>query len=411
MNSLVDTRPHSVFPQRIYLGAATRSPIGKFGGALKRFSAAQLATLVLKEALSRAPEAALPDWVILGHARQAGGGPNTARQATFFSGLPSSVPAITLNQACASGMAAIFSGVEKIALGRATSVWAGGTESMSNTPYLLPQFRWGHRMGHTKILDGMVQDGFHCPMADMLMGETVERFLAKDLHISREQQDAFALESQQKAHRAWKNGNFHDETFEIFEDPHPPTLKPILSPVLPILSEDEHRRADISLASLSKLPPVFDSLHGTVTAGNSSGITDGAAWIHLSSIQQSHALAEVLDFETVAIDPKLMGLGPVSAVQKLLGRHGLRVQDLEAVELNEAFAAQVLACQTTLKIPSEKLNPNGGAIALGHPIGATGARILVTLLHCLKNKPGSLGIATLCVSGGQGVAILVKSLH
>ncbi len=389
----------SVFNRPIYLGAATRSPIGKFGGSLKKFTAPQLGTLVLSEALKRAPEAAPPDWVIVGHARQAGAGPNPARQISIFSGLPDTVPALTLNQACASGMAAVFTAVEKIALGKAHSIWAGGTESMSNTPYLLPQVRWGLRLGHSKVLDGMVQDGFHCPLADMVMGETVERFLAQELGISRQEQDEFAFSSQTKADSAWKSGAFSDETF------------PIEIGLGKFFTEDEHRRGDTSLTSLKKLAPVFDPIHGSITAGNSSGITDGAAFLHVSDQRSSHVQAEILDFESIALDPKKMGLGPVQAIQNLLSRHKLSVQDLEAIEINEAFAAQVLACQRSLKIPAEKLNPRGGAIALGHPIGASGARVLVTLLHFLKNKQkGALGVAALCVSGGQGTAILVRKV-
>lgn len=336
---------------------------------------------------------------MLGHARQAGAGPNPARQAAIFSGLPDTVPAMTVNLACASGLMAVISAIEKIALGRASSIWAGGTESMSNTPYLLPGARWGYRMGNAKILDGMSQDGFHCPMSDMLMGETVERYIAQELHVTRDEQDAFALDSQKKADAAWTSGAFLDETFEIPPDGKNPGLR-----------EDEHRRGDTTLASLAKLPPAFDPKIGTITAGNSSGITDGAAFIHVSSTRNTHAMAEVIDFEVVALDPKRMGLGPVPAVQNLLARHQLKASDLEAVEINEAFAAQVLACQKTLQIPPEKLNPRGGAIALGHPIGATGARILTTLLHELKGKRGALGLATLCVSGGHGVALLVKTI-
>jgi acetyl-CoA C-acetyltransferase len=389
----------TIFAKPIYLGAATRTPIGKFGGSLKRFSAPELATLALKEALSRAPEAANPDWVFLGHARQAGAGPNPARQATVFSGLSEKIPAITLNQACASGLTAVFAAVEKIALSQASSVWAGGVESMSNTPYLLPDSRWGHKMGNMKILDGMVKDGFHCPMADMLMGETVERFIAQGMKVSREEQDAFALQSQKKADRAWREGHFKAETFAIPAEGKSPGL-----------SEDEHRRGDTTLAELAKLKPVFDAKIGSVTAGNSSGITDGAAFIHISSDRYSHAMAEFVDYETISIDPKLMGIAPIRAVQNLLKRQGLKPQDLEAFEINEAFAAQVIACQRELKIPEDRLNRNGGSIAMGHPIGATGARILTTLLHLLAGKPGALGVATLCVSGGQGVAVLVKGL-
>jgi acetyl-CoA C-acetyltransferase len=389
----------SVFNKPIYLGAATRTPIGKFGGSLKKLTVPQLGTLALREALKRAPEAPTPDWVIAGHARQAGAGPNPARQIGIFSGLPDSVPAFTVNQACASGMTAVISAVEKIAMGKAHSIWAGGTESMSNTPYLLTQARWGLRLGHSQVLDGMMRDGFHCPMADMLMGETVERFLAQELGITRHEQDEYALSSQSRADLAWKSGAYKDETFPIEINPGKFFL------------EDEHRRGDTTLESLGKLLPVFDPKDGTITAGNSSGITDGAAFIHVSSQRHfSHIQAEILDFESVALDPKKMGLGPVQAIQNLLSRHKLSVQDLESVEINEAFAAQVLACQRVLKIPSAKLNPNGGSIAIGHPIGASGARVLVTLLHSLKNKKGALGIAALCVSGGQGTAVLVRNI-
>jgi acetyl-CoA C-acetyltransferase len=402
MLALVD----SVFHRPIYLGAATRTPIGKFGGSLRKFTAPQLGTFALTEALKRAPEAPTPDWVLVGHARQAGAGPNPARQICIFSGLADSVPAFTLNQACASGMTAVFSAVEKIAIGKAHSIWAGGTESMSNTPYLLPQARWGLRLGHSTVLDGMVQDGFHCPMADMVMGETVERFLAIELGITRQEQDEYALSSQIKADLAWKSGAYRDETFSI-ETGGGKSLAPGFSPVF---SEDEHRRPDTSLTSLAKLTPVFDPKNGTITAGNSSGITDGAAFLHVSDQRLPHAQAEILDFESIALNPKKMGLGPVQAIQNLLSRHKLSIEDLESVEINEAFAAQVLACQRILKIPPGNLNPRGGAIAIGHPIGASGARVLVTLLHTLKGKKGALGIAALCVSGGQGTAVLVRSL-
>jgi len=394
MSVLVD----SVFARPIYLGASTRTPIGKFGGSLKKFTAPQLGTLALQEALKRAPEAAPPDWVLVGHARQAGAGPNPARQICIFAGLTDSVPAFTINQACASGMTALMSAVEKIALGKAHSIWAGGTESMSNTPYLLPQARWGQRLGHSTILDGMVQDGFHCPMAGRVMGETVELFLAQELGISRQIQDEYALSSQLKADLAWKTGAYGDETF------------PIEISAGKFLLEDEHRRGDTTLASLAKLTPVFDPKNGTITAGNSSGITDGAAFLHVSDQRLQHAQAEILDFETIALDPKKMGIGPIQAIQNLLSRHKLSVEHLESVEINEAFAAQVLACQRVLKIPAEKLNPHGGAIAIGHPIGASGARVVVTLLHTLKGKKGALGIAALCVSGGQGTAVLVRGL-
>ena len=384
------------------MSASTRTPIGKFGGSLKRFSAGELAGLTLKETIRRAAEsqgdekAAQADWVFLGHARQAGARPNPARQAGLLAGLSEAIPAITFNQACASGMAAIIAGAEKIALGRADAVYAGGVESMSNTPYLLMQGRWGLRMGNGEIVDGMIQDGFFCPMANMLMGATVETYLAKELSISREEQDQYSLESQKRAEFAWKSGLFDAETFEISGDEKNAAFR-----------EDEHRRGSTTFESLSKLPPVFDKVKGSVTAGNSSGITDGSAFFRLSSSDEGAEL-ELLDYETIALDPKRMGLGPVESTRRLLKRQGLQISDLEAVELNEAFAAQVIACNRELKIPLERLNIRGGSIALGHPIGATGARILVTLAHLLKGKSGALGLATLCISGGQGMAVLVR---
>ena len=395
----------SAFPKPIYLGASTRTPIGKFGGSLKRFAAGDLAALALKETIRRVAlhdgeeRAMHPDWVFLGHARQAGARPNPARQATIFSGLSETIPAITFNQACASGLASIISAAEKIALRKATSVYAGGVESMSNTPYFLMQGRWGLRMGNTEVVDGMSQDGFFCPMANMLMGATVDQYLAKDLKISRQEQDEYALESQKRAENAWKNGYFNAETFEVLGDAKNPGLK-----------EDEHRRPQTTLESLMKLPPVFDSVAGTVTAGNASGITDGAAFLQVSDERMKSSELEFIDYECIALDPKKMGLGPIEATQRLLHRQGLKIQDLEAVEINEAFAAQVIACNRALQIDSQKLNVRGGSIALGHPIGATGARILVTLSNVLKGKTGALGIATLCVSGGQGVAVLVRAV-
>lgn len=388
----------SEFPKPIYLSAATRSPIGRFGGTLRRLSAPQLATLTLKECIARAGNRAEADWVFLGHARQAGAGPNPARQATIKAGLPEHVPAITLNQACASGLTAVFSAVEKIALGRAKRVFSGGVESMSNTPYYVMGARWGQRMGHSEFTDGMYKDGFHCALADMVMGETVERFIAQEQKIGRKEQDEFAQLSQIRAEEAWKSGKFKAETFAIPADGKAPGLE-----------EDEHRRAGTTMESLAKLPAVFAKGTGTITAGNSSGITDGAAFLCVSS-EKSGAQAEVLGCSTVALDPRRMGLGPIPAIQKLLEPQGLGIDDIEAIEINEAFAAQVIACQRALEIPMEKLNAWGGSIAIGHPIGASGARILVTLLNRLKGKPGALGVASLCVSGGQGVAILVRSL-
>jgi acetyl-CoA C-acetyltransferase len=390
---------NSRLPRPIFIQSAQRSAIAKFGGSLLKLSAAELAASTLKSFIKKHPIQESIDFVFLGHARQAGCGPNTARQTLIFAGLDAKIPALTLNHACASGLSAIIAGAEKITLGHAQNILAGGVESMSNTPYLLPQARWGHKMGHAPLLDGMHKDGFFCPMADMLMGATVENFLVKDFHISRQEQDDFALSSQEKAAAAQSKGLFKQEIAPITHE----QLKTVFE-------NDEHMRPDTSLDSLQKLKPVFDAKNGSVTAGNSSGITDGAAFLHLSASANQETLGEILDWEYCALDPRRMGLGPVESTQKLLARNKLDLKDIAVVELNEAFAAQVIACQRTLNISPDKLNPNGGAIALGHPIGATGARIVVTLLHELKRRgPASLGIATLCVSGGQGVAILLKA--
>lgn len=389
----------SNFPRPVFLGSATRTPIGKFGGSLKRFPASELAALCLKESLKRSGSGAPVDRVVLGHARQAGARPNPARQAALYAGLPEGVPALTLNQACASGLASVLYAADQIALGRAERILAGGVESMSNTPYLLMQGRFGLRMGNTEILDGMTQDGFYCPMAKMLMGATVEEYIAKELKISRAEQDEYAMLSQTRAEQSWKDGAFLSETFNIPGDEKNPDFQ-----------DDEHRRSGTTLSTLAKLSPVFDPKNGSVTAGNSSGITDGAAFLEVTSERRSSTQVELLDSETIALDPKRMGLGPIEATQRLLERQGLRVGDLDFIELNEAFAAQVLACLRGLDIPKEKVNIQGGAIAIGHPIGATGTRILVTLIHQMRSKPGALGLATLCVSGGQGVSVLLRSL-
>lgn len=387
----------SVFPKPIYLGSAVRSPIGKFGGSLKHWDAASLAGLTLKAATKRAKETRRANLVIMGHARQAGCGPNPARQATLKAGLSEKTPAITLNQACASGLTAVISACEKIAAGKALNVWAGGVESMSNTPYYLMNARFGMRMGHGEVIDGMHRDGFYCPLADRLMGQTVEDVVVPEHQISRQDQDEFALLSQERAAAANEKGYFNAETFELpAEGKHP------------AVTRDEHPR-ETTLASLSRLQPVFRE-DGTLTAGNSSGITDGAAFVLVSRQMNLHSMAEVLDYEMVGLDPKRMGLGPIEATEQLLFRNQLTVEDVDAFEINEAFAAQVLACQRALKIEGDTLNAWGGAIALGHPIGCSGTRILVTLLHRLKGQSGSLGVATLCVSGGMGVAVLIRAL-
>jgi acetyl-CoA C-acetyltransferase len=378
----------------VFVNAAFRSPIGKFGGALKALSAPKLAALTLKEALLKT-QMSKPEAVLMGHARQAGAGPNTARQALIFAGLSENIPAWTINHACASGMSAVAQGMDKVLLNKARNIWVGGVESMSNTPYLVPTARWGTKLGHQKIVDAMYQDGFHCPMADMLMGETVERFIAQERKISRQRQDEWAYRSHTKAFEAIQKGLFKDEILTI---QHEKTS----------LAQDEAVRADTSLEGLSKLEAVFTK-DGTVSAGNSSSITDGAAWLWLSQEKTDTTLCELIDYEVTALDPRKMGIGPVQSIQNLLKKNNLKVDDISRFEINEAFAAQVLACKDDLQIPDDKLNLNGGAIALGHPIGATGARILVSLIHQLKNQKGAYGVASLCVSGGQGFSILLKT--
>ena len=381
--------------QKIYLVAALRTPIGKFGGALAKLTAPQLGTESAKATIARAgidPQAI--DEVIFGNARQAGVGPNSARQIAIRSGLRHEVPAYTVNQACGSGLRAIMNAADQIRLGQAEVVLAGGTESMSNTPYLLTRARWGNRMGHGEVTDGMIRDGFMCPLADEMMGSTAET-LAGQYKISRQEQDQFAVESQQKAARAYGENRFANE-------------------IVPLdgLDRDEHPRFDASLDSMARLPPAFRA-EGTVHAGNSSGVTDGASSMLVVSekAMKTHGLkpmARIIGYAQAGVDPKVMGVGPVPATKRLLADVGMKLADIDLIELNEAFAAQVLACDRELHFDREKLNVHGGAISLGHPIGCTGARITTTLLHALHSRDKSIGLATLCISGGMGLSMLVE---
>jgi len=375
---------------------ALRTPIGKFMGGLSEQSGPDLGTSVVRALLAQAaldPERV--DELLFGNARQAGSGPNPARQVSVRSGIPERVCAWTINMACGSGLKAIDLASESIRLGRNKIVVAGGTESMSGLPFYLP----GYRLGHFDVVDAMYKDGFDCPLAKMRMGETAEK-LAQDLGITRAEQDRYALESQKRCAAATEAGRFQDEIAPVTV----PGRKGDL-----IVAADEHPRADTTLESLARLPAVFDTQKGTVSAGNSSGITDGAAALLL----MSEASAKELGYAPLAyvgaatqagVDPRVMGIGPVPAFRALEQKNGLSARDYELVELNEAFAAQVLACQRELEFPAERLNVNGGSIALGHPIGATGARIVVTLLHELKRRKAANGLATLCISGGQGLA-------
>jgi acetyl-CoA C-acetyltransferase len=305
-----------------------------------------------------------------------------------------------MNMACGSGLKAIESVASAITAGRYDIGIAGGAESMSGLPFFLPKMRAGYRLGHAKVVDAMYQDGFVCPLADMVMGETAEG-LAQDLGISREEQDAFALDSQQKAGAAMEAGRFADEIAPV----EVPQRKG--EPVN--VTTDEHPRPDTNLEKLGKLPPVFDADKGTVTAANSSGITDGAAGLVLMSAEEAERrglepLATVGECAQAGVDPRRMGIGPIPAVEALAKKNGIAPADYDLVELNEAFAAQVIACQQELEFPADRLNVNGGAIALGHPIGATGARIVVTLVHEMARRGAANGLATLCISGGMGLA-------
>lgn len=390
--------------ENLYLVGSVRTPIGRFGGSLSSWSAADMGVEVARESLRRArlSHEEIQDSV-WGCARQAGQGPNVARQITYRAGVPESVPAFTVNQACGSGLRAIIMAAEAIRLGRARAVLAGGTESMSGVPYFAEGARWGMRMGNVGLVDGMYRDGFNDPLSGLVMGETAEN-LARAYEITREEQDAYALRSQQRAEAAINAGRFDGEILAL-------ELKGRKGETV-AFARDEHYRAGTTIEALRKLQPVF-SKDGTVTAGNSSGITDGAAALVVmneEALKSSGAEpdARLVDYEISGVAPEIMGIGPVPAVRNLLARLKLSLDDIELIELNEAFAAQVIACDRELKLDPERLNVNGGAIALGHPIGCTGVRITTTLVHEMKRRKARLGLATLCISGGMGIALLVE---
>ncbi|HEV8168755.1 MAG TPA: acetyl-CoA C-acetyltransferase [Pyrinomonadaceae bacterium] len=388
----------------VFLAGAVRTPIGKFGGTLASWTAADLGVAVAKESLRRAGIA--PDQItdsIWGCARQAGGGPNVARQITYRAGVPETIPAATINQACGSGLKAIILAAQEIMLGRSDAVLAGGTESMSRVPYFAEGARWGMRMGNTQLVDGMYRDGFSDPLSGLLMGQTAEK-LARQYEISRQEQDEFALRSQQRAEAAIASGRFNDEVMALEVSGRKGETTSF--------ARDEHCRAGTTLQDLTKLPPVFYK-DGSVTAGNSSGITDGAAAVVVLSEDGlkrfgARPQARIVDYEICGVAPEIMGIGPVPAVRALLKRQNLDLSGVDLIELNEAFAAQVIACDRELHFDADKLNVNGGAIALGHPIGCTGVRITTTLIHELHKRQARLGLATLCVSGGMGLALLLE---
>lgn len=432
----------------VYIISAVRTPIGKFGGGLADFTAPDLGVIAVRAALQRAFHGELPperqpgiggkiedsiqqanedtlsqkssrnstprefpyhvDELIFGNARPAGVGPNPARQIAWRAGLGDDVPAFTVNMACASGLRSIMLAWQEILLGNAGIVIAGGAESMSRVPYLV-EARWGVKMGNQPLVDAMYRDGFLCPISQMIMGETAE-LLAQQYKISREEQDTFALESHHRAARAQRECRFSREIIPVERTDKKGNVVRV--------DKDEHVRPEITLEQMAKLPPVF-SKTGAITAGNASGITDGASCVVLASEKKVRELnlkpiARIVDAAVAAVDPRVMGIGPVPAVRKLLVRTGTNLEDYAAIELNEAFAAQVLACDRDLHFPRERLNPNGGAIALGHPIACTGARIMTTLLHEMRRDENSAenkkGLATLCVSGGMGVAVEIETV-
>jgi acetyl-CoA C-acetyltransferase len=388
----------------VYILSAVRTPIGKFGGSLASLTAADMGVAAAKAALERAgvqPEQI--EETIFGNARQAGGGPNPARQVSVRSGVPQEVPAYTVNKACASGLKSIALGFQEIAIGNLDCVLTGGTESMSRIPYYLDGARWGYRLGHQELVDGMYRDGFFCPLAKMVMGETAE-LLAEQYKISREEQDQFALCSQHRAAAAQSSGRFDSEIVPVTIQGKKGTT---------VFSRDEHLFPEATMEKMAKLQLVF-SKTGTISAGNSSGITDGAAALVLASenfVQQNKfkPLVRIVAATSAGVDPRTMGIGPVPAIRKLEQKHALKLNDFDLIELNEAFAAQVLACDRELHFDRSKLNVNGGAIALGHPIGCTGARITVTLIHEMLKRKAHCGLATLCVSGGMGMALAIES--
>lgn len=386
----------------IVITHAKRTPIGRFAGGLASLGAVDMGVHAVQAVLTESDiDPKLIDEVYMGHARQAGCGPNPARQVTIRAGIPETAVATTVNQACASGIKAIVLGAQQIQLGVAQVVVAGGMESMSNVPHMLAGMRDGYRLGHSEVIDLMYRDGFHCPLADQLMGRTAET-LREQYSIPREEQDEFAAASHNKAEAAIKAGAFKAEISPI-------VIKGKKGDTL--IAADEPVREGATAASMAKLKPVFMD-GGTVHPGNASGITDGASAVLLMSGAKAKelglpVLARLEGFAFAGVDPKVMGIGPVPATRKLNEALGLKIEDYDLVELNEAFAAQVLACDRELKIPRERLNVNGGAIALGHPIGNTGARIVTTLAYALKHRNAKRGLATLCVSGGLGVALSI----
>lgn len=391
--------------KEVVIASAARTPVGAFGGALKGISAADLGAIVIKEAVNRAgikPE--LVEEVLLGNVIQAGLGQNIARQCTLKAGLPQEVPAMTINKVCGSGLRTVALAAQIIKAGDADIIVAGGTENMSRAPYVLNDARWGQRMGNGKMVDSMINDGLWDAFNNYHMGVTAEN-IAKEWNITREDQDEFSAASQQKAERAIKEGRFKDEIVPVSI----PQRKG--DPI--VFDTDEFPRFGTTKETLAKLRPAFLKENGTVTAGNASGINDGAAAFVVMSADKAKELgikplAKILSYGSKGLDPAIMGYGPFHATKKALENTGLKVEDLDLIEANEAFAAQSIAVARDLKFDMSKVNVNGGAIALGHPVGASGGRILTTLLYEMQKRDSKYGLATLCIGGGMGTALIVE---
>ena len=381
-----------------------RTPIGKFLGSFAETTAVELGTTASIEAMRRAgidPEQV--DQTIVGHARQAGNGPNPARQVSIRAGVPQEVAAFTVNIACGSGLKAAQLGAQQIALGDAEVVLVGGMENMTRVPFLLDRMRTGYRMGDATVVDAMYRDGLLDPLCGLVMGETAENLVDR-YDISREEQDAFALESQEKAAagRDVRAGEIVSVAVTTPGGKDPVSV-----------SEDEHPRPDTTMEGLAQLRPVFRDDGGSVTAGNAAGITDGAAAMVLMSESRARAegresLARIVGMSWAGVPPEIMGIGPVPATERVLERTALSLRDLDLIEINEAFAAQVIACERELKFDRDRLNLLGGGISLGHPIGMSGARILLSLAYQMRDRGAALGLATLCISGGQGLAVVLE---
>ncbi|AXN41230.1 acetyl-CoA C-acetyltransferase [Peribacillus butanolivorans] len=389
--------------REVVIVGAARTPVGTLGGSLANVSAVELGVVAAKEAIKRANISAdMIDEVLVGNILSAGLGQNVARQVAIHAGVPETTPAMAINKLCGSGLRTVIMGAQFIALGDADVILAGGIESMSNAPYLLPNYRFGQKMGNAEVVDSMTYDALTDVFNQYHMGVTAEN-IAAQWEISRVKQDEFALHSQLKAEKAQIEGRFVDEIVPVEYKSRGKTI---------LVDQDEHPRHGLTIDQLTKLRPAFKE-NGTVTAGNASGINDGGAMLVLMSKEKAdelglEILATIKSYANAALDPKIMGYGPVPATKKALAKAGLKIDEIDLMEVNEAFAAQSLAVLKDLELDPEKVNVNGGAIALGHPVGASGARILVTLLYEMKRRGAKTGLATLCIGGGQGTALIVE---